>query len=55
MHVKFDCHCGCGLFSNVEEELADEGDRMGAAVAKAQTKIISQVGVVSIQIVGTQA
>ena len=26
------------------EELADEGDQVGAAVATAQTKIISQVG-----------
>ena len=28
---------------NVGEELAEEGDQMGAAVATAQTKIISQV------------
>ena len=28
---------------NVGEELAEEGDQVGAAVATAQTKIISQV------------
>lgn len=28
---------------NVSEELAEEGDRVGAAVATAQTKLISQV------------
>jgi hypothetical protein len=31
------------LSRNVGEELADEGDQVGAAVATAQTKIISQV------------
>ena len=31
------------LYRNVGEELADEGDQVGAAVATAQTKIISQV------------
>ena len=31
------------FFRNVGEELADEGDQVGAAVATAQTKIISQV------------
>ena len=30
---------------NVGEELADEGDQVGAAVTAAQTKVISQVGV----------
>ena len=28
---------------NVSEELAEDGDKMGAAVATAQTKLISQV------------
>ena len=31
---------------NVSEELAEEGDQVGAAVATAQTKIISQVNLV---------
>ena len=31
------------IYRNVGEELADEGDQVGAAVATAQTKIISQV------------
>lgn len=34
--------CACLCCRNVEEELSDEGDRVGAAVAKAQTKIITQ-------------
>ena len=33
----------CVFFRNVGEELADEGDQVGAIVATAQTKIISQV------------
>ena len=33
-------------FRNVSEELAEEGDQVGAAVATAQTKIISQVNLV---------
>ena len=44
VHTAHDSICfSYSLCRNVGEELANEGDQVGAAVATAQTKIISQV------------